>query len=159
MNLVLISGTAPGSHDPRGGQWIIQSWGLEMIQQDRSGIRSAFGSSSRRCWLHLQLCNWPEACIVIQPDSHPNEACETGPSPGRACSPGRSQALGAQGSCSCRDGSLSSPQKMRGGMRATLSTFILSTSSSSSEARSEMIWGNQKWLPCHSLLICCLPSW
>ena len=79
MNLVLISGSAPDSHDPTGGQWIIQPWGLQMIQQDWSGVRSAFGWSARKYWLHIELCNWPKACIVIQPDSHPNWACETGP--------------------------------------------------------------------------------
>ena len=59
MTLVLLSGSAPDGHDPRGDQWIIQSWGLEVIQQDRSGVRSVFGLSSWRYRLHIQLCKWP----------------------------------------------------------------------------------------------------
>lgn len=87
MNLVLISKSTPDSHDPRGGQWIIQSWGLVMIQEDRSAVSSAFGWRSRRYWLHIHLCNWSEACIMIQLDSRPNWACETGSSSGGAWSP------------------------------------------------------------------------
>jgi len=40
-NLALISRSAPDSHDPKD-QWIIQSWGLEMIQYDRKWCQACF---------------------------------------------------------------------------------------------------------------------
>lgn len=91
INLVLISGPASDSHDPRGDQWIIQSWGLEMIQQDPSGVRSAFGWSSQRYWFHIQLCNWPWGSHCGTTWFSPKLACETRPSPGGAWSPGGSR--------------------------------------------------------------------
>ena len=79
MTLVLISGSAPDSHDPRGDQWIIQSWGLEVIQQDRSGVRSVFGLSSWRYWLHIQLCNRPWRITLWYTDSPPTKGVRQGP--------------------------------------------------------------------------------
>lgn len=159
MNLVLISGSTPDSHDPRGGQWIIQSWGLVMIQEDRSAVRSAFGWSSRRYWLHIHLCNWHEACIMIQLDFRPNWACETGSSSGRAWSPGGLQAL--------------EPKEI---IPANMLPFLFSENGRWNESHLCPYLPSQQHLPLNqgqrwfggtrndshiipSWCVCCLPSW
>lgn len=83
--------------------------------------------------------------------------CETGPSPGGAWSPGRSQALGAQQNCSCQDGLRTFLERM-GDSELPSSTFILPILSSSSEPRADL-GKNQRWFLCHILLMCCQPLW
>lgn len=96
MNLVLISESAPDSHDPRGDQWIIRHgvWRWFSKIEVVSGVFLAEVLEGTD--YTSNYATGAEARIVLQPISHPNQACETGPSPGRAWSPGGSQALGAQ---------------------------------------------------------------
>lgn len=158
MNLVLISESAPDSHDPRGDQWIIRHgvWRWFSKIEVVSGVFLAEVLEGTD--YTSNYATGAEACIVLQPISHPNQACETGPSPGRAWSPGGSQALGAQGNCSCQDGSLAFLEWRGGGLKATPSIFTPSASSLALNQAQRWFERNQKWFLWHTLLLCCVLS-
>lgn len=159
MNLVLVSETAPGSHDPRGGhessshgicRWFskieVVSGVLLAEVLEGADYTSNYATGPRLAlWYNLILTQTKhvrqgrhlvERVLLI--DLRLLETSKIVP-----------------------DKMVLFPllREWEVEWEPPLSIFILSPSSSSSKGRSEMIWGNQKWFLCHILLMCCLPSW